>query len=106
VLDRVAFLSLSVTSGRRTTYLDVKAFEPHVMDAIRGLGQGEEVTVEGELMTEELRDKSGPIKKADGKGYWVPALKVTKLVAGSSDSDAPAPTRQTPTFSDDDLPPF
>lgn len=83
--EKFGRLSLLVSSGSRKAYHDVKAFDLDVIAAIRQLGEGEQVTVKGELMSEQLKDSDkNPIKVAN-RDVWVTALKATSVqLAGDS----------------------
>jgi hypothetical protein len=95
---KVAFLPVAVEAGQRKTYFDVKAFAGDLLDVIGGLKEGDAVTIDGELMTEEVRVDKEVIKDARGKAVYAVALKATKITAGHAQSQAQQ-TRRDPRLS-------
>lgn len=59
--------------------VDVKAFDRNIIAVIAGLRQGDKVTVEGEIFSEQLRANKVPVVDASGRQIWGIALKATKI---------------------------
>lgn len=80
--EKFAKVSVLVTDGNRKAYFDVKAFSATMINGIRDLRVGDEVSIDGELMSEPVmtapKNQGGePIKDSRGKDIWAIGLKAT-----------------------------
>lgn len=99
--DKFAKFSICSAANGRRAFFDVKAFAADMIDEIKTLGEGEEIMVEGELMSEQLKDKTEPVK-IGGRDAWVTALKATKILDGKGNQRTAPPAREP--GADDDVP--
>jgi len=101
--EKFARVSILVYNGDRKAYFDVKTFESRMITTIRDLRVGEEVSIDGELMSETVKDGRESIKDSRGREIWAVGLKATKMSPASSDgpaterpaSKSPPPTGKT-----------
>jgi hypothetical protein len=96
VLEKVAFLSVTVEAGRYPDHHEIKCFDRGVMSDIANLGEGEQVTVDGQLVKEKLMVDKNPILNARGKAVYVPFVKATSVKPGWGDGKSSPPPRPNP----------
>jgi len=108
VHPKFAKVSVVEENNGRRAFFEVKAFTSHgdVIEAIAMLKVGDGVTIEGELMSEALKDGKEEVKDARGKTIWVVGLKATSVTADVKKA-APKPrTPPPPSDTDDSDVPF
>jgi hypothetical protein len=91
--EKFAKVSVLVEANGRKSFFDVKTFAPEMIATIGRLQVGDGVTIEGELMSEPVKDGKNEVKDSRGKAIWAVGLKATSLTVTNA---RPAPKPAAP----------
>ena len=104
VHEKFAKVSVVEENNGRRAFYEVKAFSRDVMQSIGQLAVGDAVTIDGELMSEPVKDGKNEVKDARGKAIWAVGLKATSVTVGASKAPPARKPPPPPSDSDDGLP--
>jgi hypothetical protein len=102
--DKFGKLPVMVEANGRKSYFDVKSFDKATIAAIARMKPGDEVTAEGELMSETVRDGKDALKDSRGKDVWVTGLKATSVTIGWAGAPRRKPEPPPPPVDDSEVP--